>query len=106
MASDFKVYHQICMKFIIIEKLDIPDENKNDALAIRMPIIDVIAKKPDFLPLSVPKEYLDELSNFHGDPFIWFAGQILNYLMRFNNDFQSIVTKKMESLNIKSPCVG
>lgn len=71
-----------------------------------MPIIDVITKRPDFLPLSVPREYLDKLSSFHGDPFIWFAGQILNYLMRFNSDFQSTVTKKSEILNLQSPCVG
>jgi glycoprotein 6-alpha-L-fucosyltransferase len=71
-----------------------------------MPIIDVIAKKPDFLPLSVPKEYLEKLANFHGDPFVWWAGQLLNYLMRFNSDFQSVVSKKNEILNLNTPCVG
>ena len=71
-----------------------------------MPIIDVISKKPDFLPLSVPKEYLDKISSFHGDPFVWWAGQVLNYLMRFNSEFQNVVKNKNETLKVQTPCVG
>ena len=78
----------------------------NNAKAVKMPIIDVIAKKPEFLPLSIPKEYLDQLKSFHGDPFIWWAGQILSYIMRFNGFFENTVKTVKEKLNFKTPCVG
>ena len=81
-------------------------ENHDDAPAIRMPIIDVISNKPDFLPLGIPKEFLGNITSFHGDPFIWWAGQILNYLMRFNSDFENIVKLKRQTLKFQTPAVG
>ena len=71
-----------------------------------MPIIDVINKRPKFLPLSVPKELAERLGRFHGDPFVWWAGQILSYIMRYNSEFEKIVSKSKEELKFTSPCVG
>jgi glycoprotein 6-alpha-L-fucosyltransferase len=66
----------------------------------------VIANKPHFLPLSVPNEYLDDLRRFHGDPFIWWAGQVLQYLMRFNQDFEAQINDVRRKIGFKAPCVG
>jgi glycoprotein 6-alpha-L-fucosyltransferase len=81
-------------------------EHNDESRAIRMPIIDVIANKPHFLPLSVPNEYLDDLRRFHGDPFIWWAGQVLQYLMRFNQDFEAQINDVRRKIGFKAPCVG
>lgn len=71
-----------------------------------MPIIDAIIDKPGYFPLSVPKEILETLKKFHGDPFVWWSGQVLNFLMRFNSNFQEIVNKHTKDINFKTPCVG
>jgi glycoprotein 6-alpha-L-fucosyltransferase len=71
-----------------------------------MPIIDVLANRPKYLPLSIPKEYSDALKKIHGDPFTWWAGQILAYLMRFNSNFAKTVKSIRERLQFKTPCVG
>lgn len=71
-----------------------------------MPIIDAIINKPDYLPLSVPKEYQRKLKKFHGDPFVWWSGQVLSYLMRFNSEFAEIVNKHTKDIKFRTPCVG
>jgi hypothetical protein len=71
-----------------------------------MPIIDVLANRPTYLPLSIPNEYAETLKKIHGDPFTWWAGQILAYLMRFNKDFTKTVNSIRERLQFKTPCVG
>jgi glycoprotein 6-alpha-L-fucosyltransferase len=62
--------------------------------------------KPAFLPLSIPKEYEIALKKFHGDPFVWWAGQIVKYLMRFNSDFYKKVNTFKQNLKFQKPCVG
>ena len=82
------------------------DANSENAQVIKMPIIDVISNRPVFLPLTVPKQYIKELERFHGDPFVWFSGQILNFLMRFNENFTKTVKQKRDELGFETPCVG
>ena len=62
--------------------------------------------RPGYLPLSIPKEFENELLTFHGDPFIWWAGQILYYITQFNNDFQKKVQEKANFLGFENSCVG
>ncbi len=71
-----------------------------------MPIIDVLVNRPAYLPLSIPKEYEVQLKRLHGDPFTWWAGQILAYLMRFNRKFDKTVETKRDKLGFQTPCVG
>lgn len=71
-----------------------------------MPIIDSLTNRPSFLPLAVPKEYLGTLERIHGDPFVWWAGQVLYYLMRFNSEMESSVASIKEKLGFRSPSVG
>ncbi len=98
----------IIMLFIICFILQIfkQDDRPLVEKSIRMPIIDVIGKRPRYFPLSIPNEYEADLVKFHGDPFIWWAGQILFYLMRFNEQFQQVVEKKSTQLSFKNSCVG
>ncbi len=73
-----------------------------------MPIIDSIQNRPNFLPLAIPKMYADELKKFHGNPFVWFGGQMLTYLMRFNENFKSKVREAQQKMNFNNHefCVG
>jgi glycoprotein 6-alpha-L-fucosyltransferase len=71
-----------------------------------MPIIDVLTNRPKFLPLTIPKQYSEALMKFHGDPFVWFSGQLLNFLMRFNDNFNKTVRAKRTMLGFEAPCVG
>ncbi|RNA03521.1 Alpha-(1-6)-fucosyltransferase, partial [Brachionus plicatilis] len=73
---------------------------------IHVPIIDEITTKPEFFPLTIPKKYQTSLSSFHGDPFVWWAGQILAFLMRFNGKFSKTVEEKIKSSGFRTPCVG
>ncbi|CAF0711896.1 unnamed protein product [Brachionus calyciflorus] len=82
------------------------EHNDEKAPEIKMPIIDAIVNKPSFLPLSVPKEILEPLKKFHGDPFVWWSGQVLSYLMRFNSEFQKTINQHTEAIQFKTPCVG
>lgn len=77
-----------------------------ETYAIRMPIIDAMSHRPKFLPLTVPKVYSDKIDKFHGDPFVWWSGQVLNYLMRFNDDFEKVIAAKRVELKFERPCVG
>lgn len=73
-----------------------------------MPIIDLLSGNQKFLPLSVPKDYHEQISRFHGDPFVWWAGQMLTYIMRFNANFEPLVNKTRDKFksDCPSPCVG
>jgi glycoprotein 6-alpha-L-fucosyltransferase len=82
------------------------EPGSESAHAIKMPIIDVMANKPRYLPLAVPRPLLAELRQLHGDPFVWWSGQILSYLMRFNDEFGKQVNEYMNKLGFRTPCVG
>ena len=71
-----------------------------------MPYIDTLLNRPIYLPQSVPKQYAERLSKLHGDPFVWWAGQVLTYLMRYNEKFDKVVADKAAALKFRSPCVG
>lgn len=71
-----------------------------------MPIIDSLTGHQKFLPLSVPKEYLDRINAFHGDPFVWWSSQMMSYIMRYNEKMQTLVNSTAERLKLSQPCVG
>jgi hypothetical protein len=84
----------------------VDESDPNSLQVIRLDIIDVRSKKPDYLPLGVPSDLAPLLDEFHGDPYVWWAGQILNYIMRFNDKFQKIVDETTRKIGFKTPCVG
>jgi glycoprotein 6-alpha-L-fucosyltransferase len=58
------------------------------------------------LPLAVPKDLSPRISEFHGNPFVWWSGQILTYLMRFQPEFEKEVQEFSKKISFKTPCVG
>jgi hypothetical protein len=56
--------------------------------------------------MTVPADIVSRLVHFHDNPFVWFSGQLLSYLMRFNSDFEKIIKVKREKHGFRTPCVG
>ena len=71
-----------------------------------MPIIDVMTNRPSFMPQAIPKDLLPSLERIHGAPFVWWAGQLLSYIMRFNSEFGDKVNEIKKKLGFTTPCVG
>lgn len=96
------------MNFILNCRFHILDKEKDlsNADTIYMPLTDLLNDKPSFLPLNIPSKYAASLIKLHGDPFSWWAGQILKYLMRFNQDFGKNVLLIKERMRFQKPCVG
>jgi hypothetical protein len=74
--------------------------------SIRIPIIDARSNKPDYLPLGLPALYAKEIQEFHDNPFVWWAGQILSYLMRYQPEFEKTLNDNADRLGLRTPCVG
>ncbi|ESN89823.1 hypothetical protein HELRODRAFT_194786 [Helobdella robusta] len=55
---------------------------------IQLPIIDTLNPRPNYLPLSIPTQLSERLKRLHGDPFVWWVGQLMKYLMRPQPTFQ------------------
>ena len=62
--------------------------------------------RPSFLPQSIPREFADRLFTFHDNPFLWFAGQFLSFLMRPNEKVKKYISDKKKSMGITKPYVG
>jgi glycoprotein 6-alpha-L-fucosyltransferase len=71
-----------------------------------VPIIDGRSRKPRYLPLGVPSIYANEIKEFHDNPFVFWASQILNYIMRFKPEFEAILNENSKRLGLRTPCVG
>ncbi|PAA85849.1 hypothetical protein BOX15_Mlig000795g1, partial [Macrostomum lignano] len=77
-----------------------------DAQLVEVPIIDAMAHKPPYLPQAIPADLYEELSGLHGNPFVWFAGVLLNYIMRPNAAFQRQLDDNAIRLGFAKPIVG
>lgn len=80
--------------------------NLDEEKVVRLPIIDSMSHQPPYLPLSIPKEFETEMRSFHGDPFVWWAGQILTFLTQFNAEFKEVIESKKKQIDFRTGCVG
>ncbi|RWS16742.1 hypothetical protein B4U79_03486 [Dinothrombium tinctorium] len=80
--------------------------NDRHVQVIELPIIDSLRPRPPFLPLAIPEQLSTKLQTLHGDPFVWFIGQIVRYIMRPSKEMQAYLEKSKTKLNFKTPIVG
>lgn len=73
---------------------------------LTLPIIDSISPRPPYLPLSVPEDLAPRLLRLHGDPFVWWVGQILKYLLRPQEKTSLLIQNAITNLNFQRPIVG
>lgn len=77
-----------------------------DTQVLNLPIIDSVSPRPPFLPLAVPEDLAPRLTRLHGDPIVWWVGQVLKYLLRPQPKTASLIQETMTHMNFKRPIVG
>ncbi|KAK9875849.1 hypothetical protein WA026_009636 [Henosepilachna vigintioctopunctata] len=78
----------------------------SETQVVNLPIIDSLTPRPPFLPLTVPEDLAPRLMRLHGDPIVWWVGQILKYLLKPQKKTSAIVQEAMSKLGFKHPIVG
>ncbi|KAJ1346892.1 hypothetical protein KIN20_001816 [Parelaphostrongylus tenuis] len=61
------------------------------ARIVRVGIIDFFPERPDFLPLSIPRQISEDLFKLHSNPPAFIVGQFLWYLMRSAEDLAKLL---------------
>lgn len=77
-----------------------------DTQVVNLPIIDSLSPRPPFLPLAVPEDLAPRLIRIHGDPIVWWVGQILKYLLRPQEKTSTMIQETMSKMGFKKPLVG
>ena len=62
--------------------------------------------KPEFVPLAVPEELSDQILSFHGDPSVWWIGQILKFIARPNSDALRDLDVYINTTGLSHPYIG
>lgn len=73
---------------------------------IELPIVDNLHPRPDFMPLSVPADLAPEIAVFHGDPAVWWIGQIVHYLFRLQPPVLTDVVNAGKKMGFRNTIVG
>jgi glycoprotein 6-alpha-L-fucosyltransferase len=82
------------------------DAHHDTKQVVSLPFVDSFRDPPPFMPQAIPKELADKLFTFHQHPWLWFAGQILLYLLRPNEQLKRFIADRKKALNIKKPYAG
>ncbi|KAK8764168.1 hypothetical protein V5799_033226 [Amblyomma americanum] len=56
--------------------------------------------------LELPRDVAEALVSLHGDPYAWWLGQLMAYIMRPSEQLANIVAKAKSKLQFQSPIVG
>ncbi|XP_053388039.1 alpha-(1,6)-fucosyltransferase-like [Mercenaria mercenaria] len=79
---------------------------KTDYSVIKLPFIDRLSPRPDFLPFALPLDISDRIERFHGEPAAWWIGQFVKYLTRPNAKLNKYFQERMRMLGFAKPIVG
>ncbi|XP_048483245.1 alpha-(1,6)-fucosyltransferase isoform X2 [Plutella xylostella] len=79
---------------------------QSEAKVISLPYIDSISRKPQFLPLTVPKDLAARVLKFNGDPAAWWIGQVLKFILRPRPEMQRAINETIAKMNFQRPIVG
>lgn len=77
-----------------------------DEMVVSLPIIDSLRNRPPYLPLNIPEELSPKLMMYHGNPAVWWIGQLQKYLMRPQPWLAEVMTKFQRTIGFKHPIVG
>ncbi|KAF5294269.1 hypothetical protein FQR65_LT10855 [Abscondita terminalis] len=78
----------------------------NNSQVIMIPTEVSILPRPKYLPLVVPEDLASRLITVHGNPIVWWIGQIIKYIWKPQNITSSYIENKMDELQIQNPYVG
>lgn len=82
------------------------DENYKKSRIVEIPLIDDIEPRKDFMPMAIPEDISERLIRLHGNPFVWFTGQLMKYLLRPQQWLMEFIEKKSEDIKFVTPIVG
>ena len=57
-------------------------------------------------PMGIPRDLSERLFTLHGEPGVWWVGQFIKYLLRFEPKTRAMLDQVKESLNFQKPIVG
>ena len=80
--------------------------NYKTADIVEIPLIDNIHPREDFMPMAIPEDISERLIRLHGNPFVWFTGQLMKYLLRPHTWLTEFLEKKYEEIKFQTPIVG
>jgi len=80
--------------------------NYETADIVEIPLIDSIHPRRDFMPMSIPEDLSERLIRLHGNPFVWFTGQLIKYFLRPQAWLSELMDKKKEAIKFETPIVG
>lgn len=73
---------------------------------VEIPLIDNIHPRKDFMPMAIPEDLSERLIRLHGNPFVWFTGQLIKYLLRPQAWLTELMAKKYDAIKFELPMVG
>ncbi|XP_076442953.1 alpha-(1,6)-fucosyltransferase-like isoform X2 [Babylonia areolata] len=79
---------------------------KESARVLKLPIVDSLYPRPDFMPLAIPADLAPRLNTFHGDAPVWWIGQMVRYLMRPNQQLKKEMAAAADRMKFHRPLVG
>lgn len=79
---------------------------REDIQVLNLPIIDSLSPRPPFLPLAVPEDLAPRLIRLHGDPVVWWVGQILKYLLKPQQKTAQMMQEAITNMGFQRPIVG
>ena len=62
--------------------------------------------REDIMPMAIPEDISERLIRLHGNPFVWFTGQLMKYLLRPHAWLTEFLEKKYEEIKFQTPIVG
>ncbi len=68
--------------------------NHETADIVEIPLIDSIHPQRDFMLMSIREDLSERLIRLHGNPFVWFTGQLIKYLLRPQTWLSELMDKK------------
>jgi glycoprotein 6-alpha-L-fucosyltransferase len=58
------------------------------------------------MPMAIPEDLSERLIRLHGNPFVWFTGQLMKYLLRPQPWLTELMENKYEAIKFETPIVG
>ncbi|XP_067681584.1 alpha-(1,6)-fucosyltransferase-like [Haliotis asinina] len=107
----FKPLSETCLKsydhnVVQWNELNISGEGDPDEAEVLLPVLDNIGFRPDYLPLAIPADLAQTLQRFHGNPIVWWIGQVAKYLTRFSDDTERDLKEYEKNIKFRGPIVG
>ncbi|KAK4887716.1 hypothetical protein RN001_003987 [Aquatica leii] len=100
----FKSLSNSCTTADAVATVDWP--GSHDSTVIRLPQVDRLSHRSQYLPLAVPEDLVNRLKIIHGNPIVWWIGQILKYVWKLQPRTTRYINYQMEKIGIEHPFVG